>query len=58
MPSFNTIMVKGYVALISCAAVVQASVSMTASTFDDCVRLDSPWFNKWFSLALARSVGI
>ena len=25
---------------------------------DDCLWLDPPWFNKWFSLALARSVGI
>ena len=25
---------------------------------DDCLWLDPPWFNLWFSLALARSVGI
>ena len=31
MPSFNPIMVKGYTALFSCTAVVQASDSMTAS---------------------------
>ena len=25
---------------------------------DDCLWLDPPWFNQWFSLALTRSVGI
>ena len=25
---------------------------------DDRLWLDPPWFNKWFSLVLARSVGI
>ena len=30
----------------------------TKPKFDDCLWLDPPWFNSWFSLALARSVGI
>ena len=43
-------MVEGYTALFSCTAVVQTSESMTASA--------GPWFNEWFSLALAYSVDI
>ena len=54
---FNPIMVEGYAALLSCTAVGQASDSINSwLKLDDCLWLDPPWFNLWFSLALARSV--
>ena len=61
MPSFNPIMVEGYAALFSCTVVFQASDPEARNSWlklDDCLWLDPPWFNYWFSLALARSVGI
>ena len=62
----NPIMVEGYAALFGYMAVVQASDSMTVRFEarnswlkpDDCLWLDPPWLNLWFSLALARSVDI
>ena len=59
---FNPIIVEGYAALFSCMAMFQASDPMTLRCearnswlkLDDCLWLDPPWF----SLALARSVGI
>ena len=60
------IMTESYAALFSCTAVVKASDSMTPRCeafnswlkLDDSLCLDPPLFNQWFSLALARSVGI
>ena len=57
---FNPIMVEGYAALFSCTAVVQASWKALNSWLKlyDWLWLNPLWFNLWFSLALARSVGI
>ena len=58
---FNPIMVERYAALFSYTAVVHGLILNDGFdvklNLDDCNWLDQPWFNQWFSLALARSVG-
>ena len=49
----NEYIVCGFVLLL-----LFETASLRVYKFVDCLWLDPPWFNRWFSLALARSVDI
>ena len=67
---FNPIMVECYGALFSCLQGGGSGLRLNKGfdvtcealnswlKLDDCLWLDPPCFNKWFSLALARSTSV